>query len=133
MIETIIYYVTQALGLGERFAGEVQRAMTVTNATRLGGKAHRMPFARGEAAGRGVSDNFAEEKSMLKTMRSALWLFLFASASAWPQAYPGKVVCADLGGAFSPVCQVKPATTADYKVEVMNQGAAPTRAVILSN
>ena len=45
----------------------------------------------------------------------------------------GKVVCADLGGAFSPVCQVKPATTADYKVEVMNQGAAPTRAVILSN
>lgn len=45
----------------------------------------------------------------------------------------GKVVCSDPGGSFSPVCSVKPSATTDYKVEVTNQGAAPTRAVILSN
>jgi tripartite-type tricarboxylate transporter receptor subunit TctC len=34
---------------------------------------------------------------MLNAIRSALWLFLLASASAWPQAYPNKVVKAMIG------------------------------------
>ena len=34
---------------------------------------------------------------MLKSMRNTLWLLLLASASAWPQAYPGKVVKAMIG------------------------------------
>ena len=34
---------------------------------------------------------------MLNAIRSAAWLFLLASASAWPQAYPSKVVKAMIG------------------------------------
>lgn len=34
---------------------------------------------------------------MLKTIRSALWLFLLACASAWPQPYPNKAVKAMIG------------------------------------
>jgi tripartite-type tricarboxylate transporter receptor subunit TctC len=34
---------------------------------------------------------------MLKTIKNALWLLLFVSAAAWPQAYPSKAVKAYIG------------------------------------
>src|SRR5471032_1004581 len=37
------------------------------------------------------------EKIMLKTIKSVLWLLLLASASAWPQTYPGKLVKVMIG------------------------------------
>lgn len=45
----------------------------------------------------------------------------------------GKVICLDDQGDYAPVCQTRPTTGGDYRVDIINKSAARSRTVILSN
>lgn len=45
----------------------------------------------------------------------------------------GKVTCVDDQGDYAPVCQTRPSSDGEYRVDVINKSAAKSRTVILSN
>lgn len=45
----------------------------------------------------------------------------------------GKIACVDDQGDYAPVCQTRPASNGEYRVDVINKSAAKSRTVILSN
>ncbi len=45
----------------------------------------------------------------------------------------GKVTCLDDQGDYAPVCQTRPSSNGEYRVDVINKSSAKSRTVILSN
>lgn len=45
----------------------------------------------------------------------------------------GKVTCLDDQGDYAPVCQTRPSSNGEYRVDVINKSSARSRTVILSN
>ncbi len=45
----------------------------------------------------------------------------------------GKVACLDDQGDYAPVCQTRPSSNGEYRVDVINKSSAKSRTVILSN